>query len=154
MIARSSSLIVNGIIFAAIFLIDRITKYLAVLYIPENGYKISPMISFEVVFNRGISWGIFHGYDTGVFLAISTVIILVLIALGGYTYSAYMSGHNVTGHVIAFVGAFSNIIDRIVFGGVIDFIVLSLGGWSWPVFNVADIAVVCGVLIMVGWDRR
>ena len=46
-------------------------------------------------------------------------------------------------------GALSNVIDRLRFGAVVDFIHAHLGDWSWYVFNVADAAIVCGVAALV-----
>ena len=46
-------------------------------------------------------------------------------------------------------GAVSNVIDRLRFGAVVDFIHAHLGAWSWYVFNVADAAIVCGVAALV-----
>ena len=46
-------------------------------------------------------------------------------------------------------GAVSNVIDRLQFGAVIDFVHAHIGGWSWYVFNLADAAIVCGVATLV-----
>jgi signal peptidase II len=46
-------------------------------------------------------------------------------------------------------GALGNVIDRVRFGAVVDFIHAHVGGWSWYVFNVADAAIVCGVAALV-----
>jgi lipoprotein signal peptidase len=46
-------------------------------------------------------------------------------------------------------GAVSNVIDRLRFGAVVDFIHAHIGGWSWYVFNLADAAIVCGVAALV-----
>ncbi len=46
-------------------------------------------------------------------------------------------------------GALSNVIDRLRFGAVVDFIDAHLGAWHWYVFNVADAAIVCGVAALV-----
>ena len=46
-------------------------------------------------------------------------------------------------------GALSNVIDRLRFGAVVDFIHAHIGAWSWYVFNVADAAIVCGVAALV-----
>ena len=46
-------------------------------------------------------------------------------------------------------GAAGNVLDRLRFGAVVDFIHLHAGGWSWYVFNVADAAIVCGVAALV-----
>ena len=46
-------------------------------------------------------------------------------------------------------GAIGNVIDRLRFGAVVDFIHAHAWGWSWYVFNVADASIVCGVAILV-----
>jgi lipoprotein signal peptidase len=54
-------------------------------------------------------------------------------------------------------GAVGNVIDRLRFGAVVDFIRAHVGVWSWPVFNLADAAIVCGVAALVigsQWGRR
>jgi len=53
-------------------------------------------------------------------------------------------------------GAIGNVIDRLRFGSVVDFIHAHAFGWSWYVFNVADAAIVCGVIALVldsQWTR-
>ena len=46
-------------------------------------------------------------------------------------------------------GAVGNVIDRLRFGAVVDFLHAHVGNWSWYVFNVADAAIVCGVAVLV-----
>ena len=46
-------------------------------------------------------------------------------------------------------GAVGNVIDRLRFGAVVDFILAHIGGWSWYVFNLADAAIVCGVAALL-----
>ena len=51
-------------------------------------------------------------------------------------------------------GACSNIIDRFVYCGVIDFIVITIGGWTCPVFNIADVSIIVGVTFMLWINYR
>jgi len=46
-------------------------------------------------------------------------------------------------------GALGNVIDRIAYGHVIDFLDFHWGGWHWPAFNVADSAIVCGAALLI-----
>jgi signal peptidase II len=48
-------------------------------------------------------------------------------------------------------GAIGNVIDRVLFGAVIDFLDFHLGGYHWPAFNVADSAITCGAALLI-WD--
>lgn len=54
-----------------------------------------------------------------------------------------------TGLGLLLGGAVGNLIDRIRIGFVIDFLDFHVGGWHWPAFNVADIAISCGVTILL-----
>ena len=58
-------------------------------------------------------------------------------------------GINVLGEVMVIAGSSSNIIDRMVRGGVVDFIEFSYKNWAWPTFNIADAAIVVGVFFML-----
>lgn len=110
---------------------------------------VNRFLSFEVIFNRGISWGVFHSASDIVFILVTITITLITIFLAGYAYVRFQHGLTVFGEVLVFTGSFSNLIDRVVYSGVIDFIVLSYNGWSWPVFNIADSVIVFGIGIMV-----
>ena len=61
---------------------------------------------------------------------------------------SYKRGESILGHVCVIAGSVANIVDRIVYHGVIDFIVVSFRHYSWPVFNIADMAIVAGVVII------
>lgn len=56
-----------------------------------------------------------------------------------------LSKNKLVGLIAIIAGSLSNIVDRFIYGGVIDFIELSYNQWIWPVFNVADVAIVCGI---------
>jgi len=77
-----------------------------------------------------------------IFISLITLFILV------YSYKRYKKGHSIVGETLVLAGSISNILDRIMYGGVIDFIVVSFGSYSWPVFNIADIAIVIGAFII------
>ena len=51
-------------------------------------------------------------------------------------------------------GALGNVIDRLAYGHVIDFLDFHLGGWHWPAFNVADSAIVCGAALLIVDELR
>ena len=55
----------------------------------------------------------------------------------------------IIGEICIFAGAISNVVDRYVYGGVVDFIALSYGDWHFAVFNVADMFIFCGVALML-----
>lgn len=135
-----------------ILIIDRITKLAALAY-AQVPYIINDYLSFELIFNRGISWGIFHDATGIVFFIVSTIIAIITAFLVWHTYYLYRCKKPIVGHVCIIAGSVANLIDRVIYGGVIDFILLSYGSYSWPVFNIADMAIVCGVGLLVLLDE-
>ena len=132
-----------------IFIVDRITKMAALVCCKEGSYKVNQFLSFDLLFNRGISWGMFHSSSDLVFLSVSLVTAIITAALCWYAYYNYRQGASIVAEVCIIAGSFSNLVDRVVYNGVIDFIVLSYGDLSWPVFNIADAVIVLGVGILV-----
>jgi len=132
-----------------IFCIDRVTKYLALMWCDGKVCLYGPFLSFELVVNRGISWGMFHSSHNGTFVVVSLIIGLTTLIVCWYAAHLLQKGLPIIGNIYVIAGSLSNLIDRIYYGGVIDFIVLSYHQMSWPVFNVADMAIVLGVGIML-----
>lgn len=131
-----------------IFILDRLTKNIAILF--ENSPKnLFPGVSFVYVKNRGISWGMFHTQNPWLFYLTAAGVALVIVLLTVYTYKRWLAQKSILGEVLVLTGAASNFLDRIVHGGVIDFIQLSYNEWFFPIFNVADIAICLGVSIML-----
>lgn len=137
------------ILAVVVFIIDRATKMAALAYCAEDVCRINFFLSFELLFNRGISWGMLHSASDTVFLLVSLIIVTVTALLCVYTYHNYVRGASIAGETLIIAGSIFNLIDRVIYGGVIDFIVLSYGNVSWPVFNIADAAIVVGVGILV-----
>lgn len=133
----------------SIFIIDRITKLIALTWLGESAYVVNQFLSFEVVFNRGISWGMLHSSSDIIFGIVSLIIAVVTVALCWYAYHNYLRGNSIIGEICIISGSLCNLIDRVIYNGVIDFIILSYGNLSWPVFNVADVAIVLGVGLLV-----
>lgn len=127
--------------------LDRISKAVALRYLTDS-YVVSPYISFDLVMNRGISWSLFHSAGTVGFVALSMIIMIIIGALMVHTIRKWYAGEWIIGEILTLAGALSNVFDRALYGGVIDFIVLSVGDWTWPVFNIADCSIVLGIAIM------
>lgn len=128
--------------------IDRITKYMALAWLSKESYQLNSFVSFELVINRGISWGMFHSSSNAVFVLVSCVIAVVTMILCWHAFSLVRRNLPIFGYVFVIAGSLSNLIDRVYYSGVIDFIVLSYGDMSWPVFNSADAAIVFGVGVL------
>ena len=135
-----------------IIFFDRLTKWLALAALQEPK-QITNFLQFELAFNRGVSWGLFHSDQQATFFWVTALIGIIIVALLGYTLIQRINQHAIYGEVAVLAGAGSNFIDRCVYGGVIDFIHLSYDSWSWPIFNIADVAIVLGVFWII-WKYK
>ncbi len=145
---KTTRLVTYSILTLGVFVIDRLTKALALCKL-STPVTINPFLSFELALNRGISGGLFHFSDTIRFMLVSSVIVTILIAIIIWTRHAYRRGENIIGQLLIITGGLSNILDRIIYGGVVDFISISFNSWHWALFNIADIAINVGVAILL-----
>lgn len=131
---------------AVILLIDQAHKVwmLGVYAIQSRGrVAVTPFLDLVFVRNEGISYGLFSGQGQ---------LIWVALALAAVAAMAWWLARGVTTRLVAVSlglvmgGAASNAIDRLWLGGVADFFSLHAFGFYWYVFNVADVAIVAGVL--------
>ncbi len=127
---------------------DQASKYWVLNHtsLPE-GDRISvlPVFDFVLTWNMGISYGLFQQHEAlGRWLLIGlTALATVLLAVWLWRSRDRVIACVALALIIG--GALGNLIDRIVFGGVVDFLYLHYGSFSWYVFNLADCAIVAGV---------
>lgn len=107
-----------------------------------------PVLNLTFVQNRGVTFGLLNGFGAWSSLALAAVAVLVVVALGVWLRRAESRMAAIALGAIA-GGALGNVIDRLRLGWVVDFIDVHLGAWHWYVFNVADAAIVCGVLALL-----
>jgi len=107
--------------------------------------ELTPFLNLIVVWNRGISYGLFQQHtDVGRWILI---LVSILAAFGLSYWIRHTSGRLLAASLGLIVGgAIGNVIDRLAYGAVFDFLQLHIGTWSWYVFNVADAAIVAGVI--------
>lgn len=137
-----------GIIIISIFilLIDQVTKALASIYLTLNKSIdiITNFFSLTLTNNYGAAFGIFK--HNNVLLILVTLIILLV--LYKYMYSFKKNRRNNIAFGLILGGIFGNLIDRILKGYVIDFLDFKIFNYDYPVFNIADIAIVVGVILL------
>jgi lipoprotein signal peptidase len=107
---------------------------------------LAPVLNFVLVWNHGITFGLFAGAGAKLILAaIATAVIIALLVwlwrAGSWLKSLAIGA--ITG------GAIGNVADRLHYGAVVDFIQAHIGPYSWYVFNVGDSAIVCGVMTLM-----
>ena len=133
---------------AFIMFLDRLTKQLALAHCVQPCI-FNRFLSFECVFNRGISWGLLDGDGSYLHLFVIALIATVILITLFYTYRCWKQKSIILGETMLLAGAFSNLFDRFHYRGVIDYIHVSCCGYAWPNFNVADIFIVGGVFVMI-----
>ena len=136
---------------ALVFLIDQLVKYW-VINILELQARISvpvlPVLSLTWVENRGVSMGMLTAdTEVGRWLLVGLTAIIATVVAVWIRRERHLPELVALGLVLG--GALGNIVDRIRFGYVVDFIHLHAGPWSFYVFNVADAAITLGVIILL-----
>lgn len=139
-----------GSLAAIILVLDQLTKYFVEKHL--RLYEVMPVIpgffNLTHVRNKGAAFGILSGLP-GVwrilfFVSFTLIAVAVIAALIRKTEERLL--------VIAFAlimsGAIGNVIDRIRYGEVVDFIQWYVKSWYWPSFNVADSAISIGVVLL------
>jgi signal peptidase II len=135
--------------FIIIFIIDRISKYYILSFLSNSSLKISRYLSLSLIWNRGVSWGFLHTKSQFGFCVVTALVISIIILFSFFTYQELKENKCIWFHTLVLTGALSNLIDRFIYGGVVDFIDLHYASLYWPTFNIADIYVVIGVIGIV-----
>ena len=157
-VARSwRGAVFGGLVAALTLALDQTSKMWVLhgLQLPLRGHvPVMPTIDFVMVWNRGISYGLFQ-QDTPLG---RTVLLLVTLAASAFLIRWILREDNrlslfALGLVLG--GAIGNGIDRLAYGAVVDFVLFHIGSFQWYVFNIADAAIVVGVaLLLYGALRR
>jgi signal peptidase II len=131
-----------------VILLDQITKWLIVsnLFLGESITIIDKILYITSHRNRGAAWGILQG-QMWLFYVIT---VIVIVAIMYYLYKA-VKGKWLLGVSLALMlgGAIGNFIDRVIRKEVVDFIHMYVFGYNFPVFNIADSALVIGVIMLM-----
>ena len=110
--------------------------------------EILPFLDFAFVWNYGISYGLFSsGSEVARWLLIG-----LTLAVTVYLARTMMTTHGPftrLGYALIIGGALGNLVDRIIHGAVVDFISAHYAGYYWYVFNLADIWISLGVVLLI-----
>ncbi|ACS40111.1 MULTISPECIES: signal peptidase II [Methylorubrum] len=135
----------------ATLVLDQASKlwlYFGTDLVMTQPWRLAPFADFVVVWNRGVSYGLFQqegGLGRWLLVAVS------LAAAIGLSVWMRRAGSRLLAVALGLIvgGALGNAIDRAAYGAVFDFVHLHAGTWSWYVFNVADAAIVAGVVGLI-----
>lgn len=139
-------------IFSSVLILDQVTKYLvrSLMHPCRNIYVIPGFFDLVYVMNRGGAFGMLSTLPSSVrviiFIGFSLIAIAALVCV-------YLKSYNSPPLRIAIAfllgGAIGNLVDRIRWGMVVDFLDFYVGKYHWPAFNVADTAICIGLGLVI-----
>ena len=149
-ISNSKTFYINFIIIISIFILDRLTK-LYVIYLDKinSGSEIfsSKFLNIYLIWNEGIAFGLFSSNESSLYNFLTLfILIIILVILYMMTKSSGLKKYSL---LMILGGAIGNVFDRIIYKAVPDFIDFHVGNFHWFIFNVSDIFISVGVILMV-----
>ena len=133
-----------------VLLADQASKYWIVEVLDlERWHSVAvlPFLNFTMVWNHGITFGLNDHAGASALLPV----VAALAVVAGLSVWLWRADRVAVTMALGAIcgGAIGNVIDRLRFGAVVDFIHAHLFDWSWYVFNLADAAIVCGVGVLI-----
>lgn len=148
------------ILAAAVIVADQLSKWWIVERVmrPEGvadtpfytplALSLTPFFNLVMTWNRGVSFGVFNNHGDWNAVALSGLSLVIVVAL-------LLWLRKTTSRLVALAlgaiigGALGNVIDRVRWGAVADFLDIHAFGWHWPAFNMADSAITIGAVLLV-----
>lgn len=134
----------------AVVIADQLTKYFALKHLMRSEIAIAPFLNFALAFNTGAAFSFLSDaggwqnlFFVGVAAVVSIVILFMIRRLGANDLQVAVALMLVLG------GAVGNVIDRVRYGYVVDFIDVYYRSWHWPTFNIADSAITIGAILLI-----
>jgi signal peptidase II len=134
----------------AIVAVDQATKAMVLArFRPGEGVVVAPNFNLVLVYNKGAAFSFLSdapGWQTPLLVGFALVAIAIV------AYLLWRSPERrilSAGLALILGGALGNVIDRLRFGQVVDFLDFHAAGWHWPAFNVADSAITVGAVLLI-----
>ncbi len=147
----SPKIALMGMVAGAVLILDQATKALVLTHLPLGGSipVIPGFFDLTHVHNPGGAFGFLSGMSAEIRSLLFVAVSLLAAGLILYFYWQTPARQRflAVGLCLLFGGAVGNLVDRIRFGVVVDFLDLYVGDLHWPAFNVADSAITVGVFI-------
>ena len=135
---------------AAIVVADQVVKWIVLrAFAPGESRALTDFLNLVLVFNKGAAFSLFAqapGWQTPLLsaFAITAAIVVAWFIVRSPDKTLFCFGL-----ALILGGAIGNVIDRLRFGHVVDFVDVHAFGWHWPAFNVADSAISVGAVILI-----
>lgn len=138
----------------SVVVLDQLTKYIVSYNLKLNQVVyISDFFNITFIKNKGVLFGM-----TSSFLSPFLIIAVNLIAITILVLWSLRPDNNIflkIGLDLTIAGAVGNLIDRLLYGGVVDFLDFHIGKYHWPAFNIADMSITIGTILLgIGLFRK
>ncbi len=132
-----------------VIIFDQISKFVILNYVVnETAVAVWPFFNLIKAWNTGVSFSMFDNYGVlGVIGLVFVALIIVVFLLRWLKTEQSKFMQIALGFVIG--GAIGNVIDRVRFGAVFDFLDVYVGAYHWPAFNVADSFICIGAIMLI-----
>ena len=143
---KSSGLRLGGPLALLIFVLDQFSKWLMVnhVLIPSQMIEVTPFFNLRLAWNTGAAFSIF-AHRPELILIVSSVMVCLL----GYWLVKADTRWAIIGLGLMIGGAVGNVVDRFIYGAVVDFLDVHAAGYHWPTFNLADSAICIGAGLLM-----
>jgi len=118
--------------------------------LPSGSIEITSFFNIVLVWNQGVSFGMFnHGEVSELQPYLLSLLTLTIVGVVTFLLRKAENVYIAAAYGLVIGGALGNLIDRILYGAVVDFLDFHIAGKHWPAFNVADSIILIGVLLLV-----
>ena len=149
----NKNFLINLLTIIIIFSLDRISKFYVISQSEKNfSYDLfeSKFLNINLVWNDGIAFGLLS-FDESKFYNFLTILIIIVIIL---VFFMILKSEKLKKYSLLMIlgGALGNLYDRVFFKAVPDFIDFHVGNFHWFIFNVSDIFITAGVILLVSLE--
>ena len=144
---------VTSIVIAICFLLDRVSKIYIINAFVKNDFKdqfINEFLNFTLIWNKGIAFGLFQSealfYHFMSIVILSIIFFIIFLIIKSKSVSEIIFFSMITG------GALGNLFDRFYYNAVPDFIDIHYESFHWFTFNVSDICISVGIILLLIFD--
>ena len=144
---KNPGLRLGGPLALLILICDQLSKWVMVSYVmaPPQLIEVLPFFNLRLAWNPGAAFSLFAN-NPELILIVSAIMVCFL----GYWLVKADTGWAITGLGLMIGGAVGNVVDRLNYGAVVDFLDLYVADYHWPTFNLADSAICIGAgLLMI-----
>lgn len=139
------------LLIVALLILDQLTKIAVDHYLPlQEPVHLLPVLSLYRTYNTGVAFSMFDETPGYLIVGLRLAIVAFVSWLWVKTPASRWIAH--LGFVLVIAGAFGNLLDRFLYGHVIDFVLFHVGTWSFAVFNLADSFITVGA-VLIGFDE-